>query len=158
MGTEGSIEITPGSEEQPALGLWFYEPDPVRLSRSQEQEEMARIAGATVTRAGSGGLPILFTRDQIHGQESLLSRELKYARRWLYSKGIAIPREDRPAVDVQLDSFFESCRGGRAPRADLNAGLEAARAVILSNLAMDEGRRVPFAEIERLSRAKPRKT
>src|SRR5574340_97799 len=154
MGSEGSIEITVASEEGDGIGMWFYEPPAAKLTKSAEQKEIAKIAGATVgTSARSArGFPILFARDQISGNESFFQRELKYARRWLYSKGIMVPSEDRSPVDAQLDGFFESCRTGRSPKADLDAGLDASVAVMLSNLAMDEGRRVNFTEMAKLSK------
>ncbi len=153
MGSEGSIEITLGTGDADGIGLWFYEPPASKLTKSAEQIEIAKIAGATVgtSARSSRGFPILFARDQISGNESFFERELKYARRWLYSKGIMVPYEDRSPVDVQLDAFFESCRTGKPPKADVDAGLEASTAVILSNLAMDEGRRVQFTEIARLA-------
>ena len=49
-------------------------------------------------------------------------------------------------------------RTGVRPKADLEVGLADSTAVILSNLAMDEGRRVYFSEIEKMGRGeKPRK-
>jgi predicted dehydrogenase len=148
MGTDGCIEITVGDDENPALGMWFYDPQP-KLAQSDDQREMAKSVGATITSSARSarGFPILFTRDQISGDESFLEREMKYARRWLYSKGIAVPREERNAGDVQLDSFFESCRTGKRPKADLEAGLEDSASVIVSLMALDEGRRVKFSEI-----------
>lgn len=153
MGTEGSIEITLGDDGKPATGLWFYDPGPVVTEQSDEQKEMARTVGATITRSGrsSRGFPILFTRDQISGEERFIERELKYARRWLYSKGIMVPQEERDAVDVQLASFFECCRSGKQPKPGLEAGLEDAATVMLANLAMDHGRRVQYSEIEKLT-------
>jgi len=55
-------------------------------------------------------------------------------------------------VDTELRSFFKNCRDGQKPRADLEVGMNDAVAVILSNLAMDEGRKVYFNEIEKLGR------
>ena len=157
MGTEGSIEITVGNADEPAFGLWFYEPPPAKEAKTEEQKEMMKIAGATVASAGRSarGLPIILAPDQFSGDESFLERELKYSRRWLYSKGIMVPREDRNPVDAQLDGFFTSCRTGKTPKADVDAGLDNASTVILANLAMEEGRRVPFSEMEKLGREKP---
>ena len=154
MGAEGSIEITVGDDEQPAIGLWFYEAGPVVTAPSDEQKEMAKAVGATITRSGRSprGFPILFTRDQISGEEPFLQREMKYARRWLYSKGIMVPQEERNPVDVQLETFLQSCRSGKQPKAGLEAGLDDAAAVILANLAMDQGRRVYFNEMEKMAR------
>lgn len=155
MGTEGTIEITVGTDEEPALGLWYYEPGPPKVEKAAGVKEKPVIAGATLAATGRGqiGLPLLFERDQITGRESFLARELKYARLWLYKRGIMVPEEDRNPVDVQMDDFFECCRTGKRPRADLEVGLADSTAVILANLAMDEGRRVYFSEIEKMGRA-----
>ncbi|MEK7754405.1 MAG: gfo/Idh/MocA family oxidoreductase, partial [Acidobacteriota bacterium] len=118
MGTEGTIEITLGNQEQPAAGLWFYEPNKVKVSTAEAAKEIARVAGATVASAPGGGfrgLPILLDRDQITGDESFLQREMKYARRWLYAKGIMAPEEDRHPVTAELESFFECCREDKRP-------------------------------------------
>ncbi|MCC6860286.1 MAG: Gfo/Idh/MocA family oxidoreductase, partial [Bryobacterales bacterium] len=151
MGTEGSIEITVGTDNEPAIALWYYEPK-ARVSKSAA--EIAAFAGATLASTGrsSRGYPVLLRRDQFSGDESFLEREMKYARRWLYSKGIVTPREDRNPVDTQMDSFFQCCRTGDPPKAGLDAGLEDSTAVILANLAMDQGRRVYFTEMEKMGR------
>ena len=73
----------------------------------------------------------------IQDGESFLRKELKYARRWLYAKGVALPTEDRNPVEVQMESFFDWCRTGSTPKADVEVGLANSAAVILSNLAMD---------------------
>lgn len=154
MGTEGTIHITVGTDEEPALGLWFYEPRPEDLQKVQEgAQKKPEIAGATLASTGRGarGIPILLQEDQITGKESFLARELKYARLWLYQKGIMVPQERNP-VDTQLESFFDCVRTGKRPLADLEVGLADSIAVILTNLAMDEGRRVYFSEIETMGR------
>ncbi len=97
-------------------------------------------------------MPILLERDQLSGEESFLQREMKYARRWLYAKGVMLPEEDRHPVEAEMAGFFECCRSGARPKAHLEVGLRNAEAVILANLAMDEGRRVRFGEIEKLGR------
>ncbi|MDP3001288.1 MAG: Gfo/Idh/MocA family oxidoreductase [Bryobacterales bacterium] len=158
MGTEGTIEITLGNQEQRAVGLWFYEPNKVKVSTAEAAKEIARVAGATVASTPGGGfrgLPILLDRDQITGDESFLQREMKYARRWLYAKGIMAPEEDRHPVTAELESFFECCREDKRPKADLEAGLANSAAVILANRAMDEGRRVQFGELERSTGKRP---
>jgi predicted dehydrogenase len=151
MGTEGSIEITVGTDEEPVIALWYYEPK-ARVTKGAA--EIEAFAGATLAGTGRSarGYPVLLRRDQFSGDESFLEREMKYARRWLYAKGIVTPREDRNPVDTQLDSFFECCRSGDPPKAGLDVGLEDSTAVILSNLAMDEGRRVYFTEMEKMGR------
>jgi hypothetical protein len=57
------------------------------------------------------------------------------------------PEEDRHPVQASLEGFVECCRSGTRPKADLEAGLRTSTAVMLSNLAMDEGRRVKFTEM-----------
>jgi len=86
------------------------------------------------------------------GSESFFTREAKFARRWLTSKGVILQEEQRNPVDAELDSFFEICRSGKRPLADLETGLADSVAVILSNMAMDEGRKVYFNEMEKLGR------
>lgn len=160
MGTEGTIHITVGSDSEPTLGMWFYEPRPEEVEKAEEakdaadtKEEKPAIAGATLESTGKGvrGLPILFDDDAITGNESFLARELKYAKMWLYQKGVMVPEERNP-VDTELLALFESVRTGKRPLADLEVGLADSAAVMLSNLAMDEGRRVRFDEIEEMGK------
>lgn len=155
MGTEGTIEITVGTDDEPAIGLWYYEPGPPKVEKAAAVKEKPVIAGATLAATGRGqiGLPLLFERDMITGRESFLTREMKYARLWLYKRGIMVPQEDRNPVDVQMDEFFHCCRTGARPKADAEVGLADSAAVILCNLAMDEGRRVYFHEIEKMGRS-----
>ncbi len=153
MGTDGTIHITVGSDQEPTIGMWFYEPRPEEVEKAEEAAEKKEpvIAGATMESTGKGarGLPLIFEEDQITGEESFLSREMKYARMWLYQKGVMVPEERNP-VDTELLGFFESVRTGKRPLADLEVGLADSNAVILSNLAMDEGRRVYMKEIEEM--------
>lgn len=150
MGTDGSIEITLGDDGQPALGMWFVEPG-TKIERAAGKNEAAFPAGATIAQAtrDQRGFPILLASDQLAGDESFLAREMKYARRWLYAKGIALPQEDRSAVDAQLEGFFESCQTGKPVKADLDAGINASVATIMANRAMDESRKVLYSEMER---------
>ena len=46
------------------------------------------------------------------GKESFLDKEVKFARRWLTTKGVMLQEEQRNPVDVELESFFDSCRDG----------------------------------------------
>jgi predicted dehydrogenase len=150
MGTEGTIEITVGTDNEPAIGLWYYEPGPKPAETAKKKEEPV-VVGATLAATGGGArpLPILFERDTVTGKESFLERELKFARLWLYKKGIMMPEEDRNPVDVSLESFFNCCRTGQKPNADTEVGLADSTMVILANQAMDEGRRVFFNEIDK---------
>ena len=151
MGTEGTIEITVGTDNEPSLGMWFFEPKPKTVTPAAKGKKEQVIAGATLATTGSAarGFPIMLQNDQFTGRESFLGKELKFARRWLYSKGVMVPEEQNP-VDTELDSFFESVRTGKRPLADLELGLADSTAVILSNLAMDENRRVYFNEIDKM--------
>jgi predicted dehydrogenase len=157
MGTEGTIHITVGADAEPALGLWFYDPRPEELEKAKEQaaEEKPAVAGASLATTGKGarGLPIMFEEEQVTGEESFLSRELKYAKMWLYQKGVMVPEERNP-VDTEMLGFFESVRTGKRPLADLDVGIHDSTAVMLSNLAMDEGRRVYMKEVEEMGHDK----
>jgi predicted dehydrogenase len=152
MGTGGTIEITIGTEEEPPIALWYYEPRAALVNRGTGYAETPLIGGATIGSTGNGrnGFPLLLERDQMNGDESFLGREAKFLRRWLYSKGVTLPEEDRNPTDVQMENFFNCCRTGDSPKADLETGLRSATAVILSNLAMEEERRVEFTEIGKM--------
>ena len=154
LGTEGSIEITVGTDNEPAIALWYNEPKPAKPTPASQAKKEETIAGATMASTGRGGrgFPILLDKDQMRGNESFLEKEMKFARRWLYSKGIMLPEEDRNPVDVSMEAFFDACRTGKKPLADLEVGLADASMVILSNLAMDEGRRIYFNEMDKMGR------
>jgi hypothetical protein len=112
------------------------------------------VAGATMV-AGTGAngpIPILTSDIDMTGKESFFDRESKFARRWLMSKGVMMQEEQKNPVDVELESFFRNCRDGGRPKADLEIGLADSIAVMLSNQAMDEGRKVYFNEIEKQGR------
>jgi predicted dehydrogenase len=154
-GTHGTIHITIGDDNNRPIGMWFREPNPP--SKAEDAKKAAKKeefkAGATmVAAAGSRPLPILLSKDLMTGKESFLERELKYARLWLYQKGILVPEEEKNPVDTQLESFFHDVRTGGRPKADLEVGLQDSIAVILSNLALDEGRMVYFNEIEKMGK------
>ena len=154
LGTEGSIEITVGTDNDPAIALWYNEPKPATATPATAVKKEETVAGATMASVGKGGrgFPILLAPDQMRGDESFLEKELKFARRWLYAKGVMLPEEDRNPVDVEMESFFDCCRTGKRPLADMEIGLADASMVILSNLAMDEGRRVYFNEMDKMGR------
>ncbi len=162
MGTAGTIEITIGDDNHPATALWYREPKPISAPavKKADGKQEAYKAGATMTTAAaSQGIPLLLPKDSQSSDDSFLSREAKFARRWLYSKGIMTPEEDRNPVTVELEDFFLCCRDAvnRKPKANLEIGLNDSTAVILSNLAMDEHRRVDFTEIQTLGRGGPAK-
>ena len=90
------------------------------------------------------------------GKENFIDKEVKFARRWLTSKGVMIQEEQANPVDTELQSFFQNCRDGQKPKADLEVGLSDSVAVMLSNMAMDEGRKVYFDEIEKMGHGEPK--
>src|SRR5437660_8840812 len=154
MGTEGTIEITVGTDNEPAIGLWFLEPKKAQVTPAAGKKESPAIAGATLASTGTGmrGLPILLDKDQVSANDSFVQREMKFARRWLATKGVIALEEDKNPVNGEIEGFFDSVRNGTRPKADLEVGLADSIAVILSNLAMDEGRRVYFSEIDKMGR------
>lgn len=158
MGTRATIEITVGTDKEPAIGMWYLEPKKPEAKPANGKKEAPALAGASLSSTGRGarGFPILLDKDQVAESDSFLSKELKYARRWLYSKGIMLPEEDRNPVDIELEDFLESVKTGKRPLADLEVGLADSTAVIMSNLAMDEGRRVNMSEIEKMGQEGPK--
>jgi len=153
MGTAGAVEMTLGSDNAPPTALWFREPEPTTLSSGPA----TTTASASWAQVGpQKGIPIITSATEVDWQkDSFLARESKFARRWLYDKGIMLPQEDRNPVDTELESFLSDVRSGNRPRADLEVGLADSTAVILSNLAMDDNRRVYFKEMEMMGVAPP---
>ncbi|MGH9659709.1 MAG: Gfo/Idh/MocA family protein [Bryobacteraceae bacterium] len=154
LGTEGSIEITVGTDDEPAIGLWYREPPKANVTPAAAKKEAPAAAGATLASTGKGirSFPILLDKDQITGSESFIEKELKFARRWLYSKGVMVPEEDKNPVDVELAAFLDCVKTGKRPLADLEVGLGDSISVMLANLCMDEGRRVYYSEIDKMGR------
>jgi predicted dehydrogenase len=144
MGTAGAVEMTLGNDNALPTALWFREPEPA-------------TAGASPPQPGpQKGIPIMTPATEVDwNNDSFLSRESKLARRWLYDKGLMLPQEDRNPVDTELESFLSDVRTGNRPRADLEVGLADSIAVILSNIAMDENRRVSFKEFETMGLPAP---
>jgi predicted dehydrogenase len=160
VGTEGTIQITVGDgpnnyepKGSPAIAWWYREP-PKAVTTGKKEEPKKVVAGATmVAGAGANGpYPILTSDIELTGKESFFDKEAKFARRWLLSKGVMSQEDPKNAVDVELESFFRNCRDGQRPLADLEVGLHDSIAVMLSNQAMDEGRKVYFSEIEKQGR------
>jgi predicted dehydrogenase len=160
MGTDGTIEITVGDgpnrytpKGSPCIAWWYPEPPKTTtVTSAKEQKKEATVAGATMVASGGvvRPMPIMTSDLEFAKSDSFLSREAKFARRWLTSKGIMLQEEEDNPVDTELDSFFKNCRDGKTPRANLEVGMADAVAVILSNLAMDEGRKVYFNEMEKM--------
>jgi len=155
MGTAGAVELTLGSDNALPTALWFREPQPTTISSGGEKT--STTASASWAQAGpQRGIPIITPATEVDWKnDSFLARESKFARRWLYDKGIMLPTEDRNPVDTELESFLSCVRSGNRPRADLEVGLADSTAVILSNLAMDENRRVYFKEMETMGLPAP---
>jgi predicted dehydrogenase len=165
MGTEGTIQITVGDgpnnydpKGSPAIAWWYREP-PKAAEVTKGGAPKKVVAGATmVAGAGANGpYPIMTSDIEFGGNESFFSREAKFARRWLTTKGVMVQEDQKNAVDVELESFFRNCRDGQRPKADVEVGLADSVAVILSNLAMDEGRKVYFSEIDKMGRGEATK-
>jgi predicted dehydrogenase len=148
MGTDGTLHITVGEDVHPAICWWYPEPAKAEVTPGAKNEHKA--AGATMVSAGGAKpIPIMFDDLKMTGQEGFIEKEMKFARRWLYSKGVLVQEEQGNPVDHELEGFFQNCRDGKKPRADVEVGLADATAVILSNRAMDEGRKTYFNELEK---------
>jgi predicted dehydrogenase len=154
MGTEGSVHITVGDDKNPVTAMWFPEPPKPQTTKAPEKEKDHKAGATMVSVAAGKPLPILLPKDQITGNESFTDRELKFARRWLYNKGVMVPEEDKNPVDNELEGFLESCRTGKRPLADVEVGLNDSIAVMFSNMCADQERRVMFNEIDKLGLAK----
>ena len=155
MGTDGTIEITVGDDVHPAIAWWYREPPKEAATEAKAGEKKkAFVAGATMVAAGgaNGPIPLLTSDLNFTGKESFFEKEVKFAKRWLTTKGVMVQEEPRNPVDTELESFFNCCRTGQKPKADIEVGMADAVAVILSNLAMDEGRKVYFNEIEKMGK------
>lgn len=152
MGTDGTIEITVGDDVHPPVAWWYREPPKTTTVTTAEDKKKPFVAGATMVASGGANGPIpLNTPDlAFTGNEGFFQREAKFARRWLTAKGVMVQEEPRNPVDLELEGFFKSCRDGSTPRANLEVGMGDAIAVILSNLAMDEGRKVYYNEIDKM--------
>jgi predicted dehydrogenase len=159
MGTEGTVEITVGDgpnnyepKGSPCIAWWYREPPKVTEVVKPGEKAKPFVAGATMVASGgaNGPIPIMTSDLDFTGKEGFLDREVKFARRWLTSKGVMLQEEQKNPVDVELESFYQNCRDGQRPRADLEVGLADSVAVILSNQAMDEGRKVYFNEIDKM--------
>jgi predicted dehydrogenase len=159
MGTDGTVEITVGDDKNPAIAWWYREPPKAETVGTPKKEEHF-VADATMVAAGNGAvgpIPLMTADMDITANDGFINREIKFAKRWLYQKGVFVQEEPVNPVDTALRSFFHNCRDGQRPRADLEVGLADAIAVMLSNQAMDEGRKVYFSEIEK-NKAEARET
>jgi len=89
---------------------------------------------------------------EVGANDSFLQKERKFAQRWLYSKGVMVYDEDRNPVETELESFFNDCHNGGHPKADIEVGLRDSTSVILSNICMEQERRVNFSEMETMGK------
>lgn len=155
MGTAGSLEMTVGDGEVTMpTALWYREASKVTAAPAAGKEKPAAAGASFALGAGQKGLPIALATDEtsIGPNDSFLAREMKFARKWLYSKGIVADDEDRNPVETQLEAFFNDSRTLKRPLADIEVGLADSTAVILSNLAMEQDRKVFFKEMETLGK------
>lgn len=153
LGTDGAIELTliPYGD-----GMYYRDVMKVKMEDQAKQKKSDEnwVAGATVgldTAEQGDGFPIdpeAVNPDKV----SFLEKELFFAKTWAYNKGILRPSEAVDPEYAELSSFLDDVASGNRPRADIEVGLQDSVAVILANLAMDEERRVAFAEIERMGR------
>ncbi|MBS1859815.1 MAG: Gfo/Idh/MocA family oxidoreductase [Acidobacteria bacterium] len=157
MGTDGTIEITVGDDVHPAIAWWYREPPKETDAQKKAAEKKAFVAGATMVASGgaNGPIPLMTSDLNFTGKENFFEKEVKFAKRWLTTKGVMVQEEPRNPVDTELEGFFNSCKTGQKPRADIQVGMNDAVAVILSNMAMDEGRKVYFNEIDKLGKGAP---
>ncbi|MBI3695167.1 MAG: Gfo/Idh/MocA family oxidoreductase [Acidobacteria bacterium] len=147
MGDAGTIQISLGK------GMWYREPDAPKVGKAGAAKENW-TAGATVTEAAlTKGFPILPGQDvDTRDSDSFIAKEVKFAKRWLYNKGILVPEEVRDPVGIELEDFLLCVRDGKKPKANLDVGLNDSIGVILANLAMDQERKVKFSEIETMGK------
>ncbi len=153
LGTQGAVHITVGDDTHPATAMWYPEPPKPQVAVAGDKKEAPYKAGATmVSAAGGRALPVLLNKELPSNNDGFLEREMKFARRWLYQKGVLVPEEQKNPVDTELESFFDACRTGARPRADVEVGLQDSIAVMLANQSLDEGRKVYFNEIEKMGK------
>jgi len=150
MGTDGAIEITliPYGE-----GMWFRDPMKVKMGEQKKEAKENWTAGATVADEleQGEGLPVVPGIQDLESSDvGFIEKEVEYAKRWLYQKGILIPKEERDPEYKELESFLKDVRDGGAPLADVEVGLQDSIAVMLSNLCMDYERKIFFSEIEEM--------
>ena len=152
MGDAGTIHIS--LDRGTGHGMWFREPNAPKPQPKAGGAKENWTAGATVMEgAVTRGFPIL-AGGEIESSESdsFVTKELKFAKRWLYSKGVLVPEELRDPVAVELEDFLLCIRDNKKPKADLEVGLHDSIAVILAHVAMDQERKVKFSEIESMGK------
>lgn len=153
MGTDGAIEITliPYGD-----GMWFRDPMKVRMGEPKKETEEEWVAGATVadTLEQGDGLPIVPSLRDLNSPDiGFVEKEIEFAKRWLYQKGIMVPSEDRDPEYKELERFLSDVQNGGHPNADIEVGLQDSISVMLAQKCMEEERKVNFSEIENMGRA-----
>ncbi|MCU1261355.1 MAG: oxidoreductase domain protein [Bryobacterales bacterium] len=155
MGTEGAIEITVGNGESTLpTAMWFREPQTAKVTPASSGPAPKIVAGATyVSGTAQRGFPLAMALEKIpKPTDPFFEREKGFAKQWLASKGVLASDEDRNPVETELESFFRDVHNSGHPLADMEVGLSDSIAVIMSNVAMDENRRVYFSEMDKMGR------
>ncbi len=152
MGTDGAIELTliPVGD-----GMWFR--DVMKTKMGDEKEAAAGEAWKAGATVGSDmmeqgdGFPIIPGIKDLNSPDvGFIEKEMEFAKRWMYMKGIMSPEEAQDPEYTELESFLTVVRDGGKPRSDIEVGLQDSVAVMLSNLSMDEERKVYFSEIDEM--------
>ena len=162
MGTAGSLELTVGDGEGTMpTALWYREnahasSSPPPLPGEKKKEEKPAAAGASFALgAVAKGMPLALAGNDLKvdlQNDSFFQREKKFAQRWLYTKGIMADDETRNPVETQFETFFADCKTLKRPLADIEVGLADSTAVMLSNLCMEQDRKVFFKEMDTLGK------
>ena len=153
MGTKGTVEITVGNGESTLpTALWYREPAPPPKVTPAAGSTAKTTAGATYIQGGAQkGLPIAMALEKMPtANDPFFQREAAFAKQWLAQKGVLTSDEDRNPVETELESFFNDCKRNGHPLADMETGLADAIGVMMSNVAMDENRKVYFSEIDKM--------
>ncbi len=151
LGTDGAIELTliPYGD-----GMIYRDVMKVKMEDQAKEKTTDEnwVAGATVgadTAEQGDGIPI-DPEGSNPADMSFFEKEMFFAKTWAYNKGILRPSEDVDPEYAELSSFLHDVANGDQPRADINVGLQDSVAVMLANMAMDEQRKIAFAEIEQM--------
>src|SRR5690606_8690486 len=152
LGTDGAIEISlvPNGD-----GMLYLDPMPQHMGDEKKGGE-AWTAGATIAsdtmEQGEGYAIIPNMVDLDSGEVGFIAKEVEYAKRWMYRKGILRPSASVHEEYQELASFLDCVLTGAKPKADIEVGLQDSVAVMLSNMAMDQERKIAFSEIEAMGR------
>lgn len=143
MGDQGTLELV--LDDATGKGTFWREKN-AKVSQAAGKEQW--WAGATVTAdARQKGAPVI--PEEPAPSRSFIQKEVGFAKRWLATKGWYDFQEPRDPVFVELEHFLLCVRDGLKPIADVHVGAADALAVIYSNRAMEEDRRVYWPEHQR---------